>query len=145
MDDKPLTAESWLTKQNSITNQSIIVMKLKNKEEIKARKSQVLEPDTVINVKTLDGKIISLTVNLEQTVRELKVAIQEETGMPTGNQKLIHETEELKDNKAKLMDCRIKAESTIELISPTAAYTFETDMNKKYEEQLEKERKDKLM
>ena len=69
----------------------------------------------VIEVKTLTGKTITLNVEPNTLIEEIRVMIQNKEGIPPDQQYLIFAGKKLL-NGAVLMDCNIQKNSTIHLV-----------------------------
>jgi ubiquitin len=66
-------------------------------------------------VKTLTGKNITLEINPEDTIEQVKQKIQEREGIPPAEQRLIFSGKQLEDNKT-VQDYNIQKDCTIHLV-----------------------------
>ena len=66
-------------------------------------------------VKTLSGKTITLDLNCNDTVLNIKRKIQNKEGIPIEQQRIIYAGRQLEDNKT-ILDYQIKSESTFHLV-----------------------------
>ena len=64
---------------------------------------------------TLNRKIITLDVDVQDTIKDVKVKIQDKMGMPTDKQRLIFDRKQLKDDQT-LADCNICVDSILHLV-----------------------------
>ena len=69
-----------------------------------------------IFVKTLTGKTITLDVTPVDTMRYIKLKIQEKEGIPPEQQKLVYAGKRLQEVDKTLIDCGIRKESTLHLV-----------------------------
>jgi hypothetical protein len=79
-------------------------------DEAKAKRQTVQ-----IFVKTLNGKLLTFDVDLEETVDALKARIQEREGRPVDQQRLIYGGAQLEDGRA-LSEYKISMYSTLHLV-----------------------------
>lgn len=71
--------------------------------------------DFQIFVKTLTGKTITLTVNQEDTIENIKTKVQDKEGIPPDQQRLVFEGQQLEDTYS-LEYYKVAPSSTLHLI-----------------------------
>ena len=96
---KPLRAEKTMNKTTQ--------------QKMKVYKDDMNGSGTMqIFLKTLTGKTITMDVEKENTIYQVKNKIQDKTGIPTDQQRLIFESKQLEDFKM-IKNYNIEKESTI--------------------------------
>lgn len=75
-------------------------------------------------VKSLTGKTITIRIEEDWRVSQIKSAIEDASGIPVGQQRLIYSGMQLKDDRA--IDYGIKSESTLHLVLTLRGGMFET-------------------
>ena len=83
---------------------------------------QLVRGEILIYVKTLDGKTITLGVELEDSVENIQNDIEDIEGIPCNQQKLIFSGKFLKNKKQTLADCHITKESTLVVLCGVGRY-----------------------
>jgi len=68
-----------------------------------------------INVKTLSGKIMTLVVDPEDTIQELKEYLEEKSGVPVAQQRLIFRGKQVADTMT-LAEGRVETGSVLHLV-----------------------------
>ena len=88
---------------------------------LSADKSEILkdkatgDPTISINVKTLSGKVMSLIVDPEDTIQELKEYLEEKSGVPAAQQRLIFRGKQVADAKT-LAEYKVETGSVLHLV-----------------------------
>ena len=86
-----------------------------------------VEPFRVpVTVNTLDGKKIKIMVDPDDRLSDIKIQLQEESGIPAKNQALFMNGEELSDPNKTAKDYGIKAGSELDLEPKTISVTVTT-------------------
>jgi len=68
-----------------------------------------------IKVKTLTGKEIELDIDSDDPILRIKEKVEEQTGVPPVQQRLIHQGRQLTD-EAKVVDSKISAGTVLHLV-----------------------------
>jgi len=86
-------------------------------EEGKEKEQETPDNDDAIsiNVKTLSGKIMSLVVDPEDTIRELKEYLEERSGVPAIQQRLIFRGKQVGDART-LAESQVETGSVLHLV-----------------------------
>jgi len=79
-----------------------------------------------VKVRTLDGNVIEITVDPTDYLSEIKRQLEEESGMPAKNQRLLLEGEELDDPNKIIGDYGINAGSVLDLEPKTINVSVQT-------------------
>ena len=88
-----------------------------NEFEIKSGIINLIIDDTIVFVKTITGKTITISINAYSTIERLKVSIQKKERIPTEQQRLLLDGEQLEEleNHKEFKEYKIKSNSSIYL------------------------------
>jgi len=78
-------------------------------------RDKALDNSISINVKTLSGKIMTLVVDPEDTIQELKEYLEEKSGVPVAQQRLIFRGKQVADTMT-LAEGRVETGSVLHLV-----------------------------